>query len=795
MSPSKTGRRDAAVSRCFVHALGRLALSAAICGQGCSVVVAQTRSGPTVADVVGFTRIVAPAADDADSFRPLVSPDGRRAFVVTRKADIEAGRNRYEILLLDLRPDRLAAGRPDAPVSVARIEPVLDNDSAQPAVQDPRWVGERSIVFRARLPGATMQAFRLDAQTRRLTQLTHAATDVVAFAVSDDLRTVVYTAQHPNPPLAPGQRSVVVGNRSFWSVKFGQHDMNSQLRQYRTWAVRAGGPPRPLGPVFDEGSTRRPVVNVSPDGRWALLPRYEPARQAAWSAQYPLVAEATRDVGPALVMDPLSYFVRPARYVPKRLVAYRLADGREQAVIDAPDDALGETRLAALWQGGGRSVVLGGQHLPAGAPARSSASHVVEYWPASGRWTVVTALTGRLVSLVRVDGGVDLFEATDAAGTRRFLREADGSWRDLGPVGPAAPTASGGWRLRLHEDLDVPPDIVAEGPDGRRVPLTRLNPQVSRAWGTVRSLRWHDRQGRQWDGGLLLPDGFEAGRRHPLVIQTYGFTGGRFYLDGSNESIALTSGFAGRAFLREGILVLAFPIRATTDAPRTERGANAAFMDGVRGAIDALVQEGLVDRDRVGLMGWSMTGEQVLNHVTFSDVPIRAATLLDGDANTLFSLAVTYAASDDIQARKERTNGALPFGESLADWVHADPSLHTDCITAALRIETYGPWVLNNWDLHALLRRQYKAAEMVVIPGGSHGLLTPGERMDSLLGNVDWYRFWLKGEERARPAWSGESAQALAEQYRRWRQMVDLKAADDARPRCARRAVAGQSTP
>lgn len=418
MSPSKTGRRDAAVSRCFVHALGRLALSAAICGQGCSVVVAQTRPGPTVADVVGFTRIVAPAADDADSFRPLVSPDGRRAFVVTRKADIEAGRNRYEILLLDLRPDRLAAGRPDAPVSVARIEPVLDNDSAQPAVQDPRWVGERSIVFRARLPGATMQAFRLDAPTGRLTQLTHAATDVVAFAVSDDLRTVVYTAQHPNPPLAPGQRSVVVGNRSFWSVKFGQHDMNSQLRQYRTWAVRAGGPPRPLGPVFDEGSTRRPVVNVSPDGRWALLPRYEPARQAARSAQYPLVAEATRDVGPALVMDPLSYFVRLARYVPKRLVAYRLADGRLRAArvflrrlvqLSAPQRVRGwPLRRRVVWRRRHRplgvdhrwpkrsppqqalcSFLYGVRATPGPranlAGARGGVSRVLQLWPRYGR--------------------------------------------------------------------------------------------------------------------------------------------------------------------------------------------------------------------------------------------------------------------------------------------------------------------------------------------------------------------------------------------------------------------------
>ena len=110
--------------------------------------------------------------------------------------------------------------------------------------------------------------------------------------------------------------------------------------------------------------------------------------------------------------------------------------------------------------------------------------------------------------------------------------------------------------------------------------------------------------------------------------------------------------------------------------------------------------------------------------------------------------------------------------------------MHTDCVKAALRIETYGPEVRNNWDIYALLRRQYKPAEMVFFPAGSHGLMTPSERMISLQGNVDWFRFWLKGEERSEPFLWGESDETLKEQYRRWREMAELKRADDARPVC-----------
>jgi len=231
--------------------------------------------------------------------------------------------------------------------------------------------------------------------------------------------------------------------------------------------------------------------------------------------------------------------------------------------------------------------------------------------------------------------------------------------------------------------------------------------------------------------------------------------------------------------------VLAFPWTATTNPTSGDHAANGGFRDGVRGAIEALVAEGLVDRDRIGIMGWSATGERVLNQLTFSDAPIRAATILDGDSNTVLSMAVTYGAKDNIQGRKEQTNEGLPFGESLERWIRNDPSLHTNCIKAALRIETYGPISLNNWDIYALLRRQYKAAEMVVIPAGAHALSRPSERMISLQGNVDWYRFWLKGEERSELILPNETAAALKDQYLRWRQMTELKRADDAKPGCA----------
>ena len=52
---------------------------------------------------------------------------------------------------------------------------------------------------------------------------------------------------------------------------------------------------------------------------------------------------------------------------------------------------------------------------------------------------------------------------------------------------------------------------------------------------------------------------------------------------------------------------------------------------------------------------------------------------------------------------------------------------------------------------------------MIYFPEGSHNLMKPAERIGSQEGNVDWFRFWLKGEEDAEPQ--------KAAQYERWRRL------------------------
>lgn len=757
--------------------------------------------GPTVKEVIEFTRIIQPLEHSDEELRSQVSPDGEHAFIVTRKADVATDKNRFEILLLEVGR-RLAAGQVGEPVRLFTLDAQKDNYDGDPPLREARWVGNRTIVFRARLRDEPFQVYRLDVSTRRLTQLTFEPSGLVSFDITGDMKRLVYAVPVPNPPIAPGERSVVVGTKSFWSIH-GPNSFRTQLRRYRYMVTEASSrvPARPLGDSFAEssGGGGSSNVSISPDGRWALLPRFDPSRQAEWGRRYPRIGELTAKFGPSVATDPLGYYSRPQAYVPRQLVAYRLADGREQAVLDAPDDSTqsNQRRADRLWQAGGTSVVIVGTYLPreAADAGSGSTSHIVEYWPESGKWKDIAVLRQSLTETLPVVGKPGAFVAVDGEERRRFERGPSGDWFEVkeggsgkNRSGPESEDATRGvWRLRVEEGLNQPPDIVAVGPVGQTVRLTRLNPQFSAAtWGTMREYGWKDAKRRQWDGGLMVPANFDPAVKHALVIQTYGFSPKRFYRDGTNTYDGATSGFPGRAFLRENVLVLAMPTRATTGEPEDLHERTTSFIDGVRAAIELLVAQGSVDRDRIGIIGWSATGAQVLNLVTFTDTPIRAASMVDGDSNTLFSMTITYGMLDGIQMKKERLNEGAPFGDTLNRWIRNDPSLHTDCISAALRFEAYGPEVHNNWDIYALLRRQYKPVEMIVIPNGAHALSRPSERMISLQGNVDWYRFWLQGARRSELVLPKETAVNLKDQYARWDQMAEMKAAAKDKPGCAR---------
>ena len=162
-------------------------------------------------------------------------------------------------------------------------------------------------------------------------------------------------------------------------------------------------------------------------------------------------------------------------------------------------------------------------------------------------------------------------------------------------------------------------------------------------------------------------------------------------------------------------------------------------MAAFEGAIDELDRRALINKDRVGIIGFSRTAFHVAFTLTHSQYRFRAATLADGfDAGYLSYLLWKTADYEGV-------NGSKPIGTGLNVWFENCPGFHLDKVTAPVRLEYYGPLsFLAGWEWFSLSSLQNKSVDFVWIPRGTHLLVKPWERMTSQQGNVDWFQNWLE---------------------------------------------------
>jgi dipeptidyl aminopeptidase/acylaminoacyl peptidase len=274
--------------------------------------------------------------------------------------------------------------------------------------------------------------------------------------------------------------------------------------------------------------------------------------------------------------------------------------------------------------------------------------------------------------------------------------------------------------------------------------------------GQAKIYRWKDKEGRDWEGGLYLPSAYRAGQRYPLVIQTHGFTESVFLPSGS-----FPTAFAGRELAAAGIAVLQIGGgKACGGAGPEEASCEVA---GFEAGARQLATEGIVDLQKVGYIGFSRSCWYGMEFLTNGTLPLKAALLADGITvdYLLFALTGTDFA-DEI--------GAKPFGQGLETWVKRSPGFHLDKVAAPLLIDGQRDWIIHMWQPYAGLKYLKKPVELDLINTDEHTITNPVERMASQGLSVDWFRFWLKGEE--------DPAPAKKDQYERWRKLR----APDAQP-------------
>jgi dipeptidyl aminopeptidase/acylaminoacyl peptidase len=120
---------------------------------------------------------------------------------------------------------------------------------------------------------------------------------------------------------------------------------------------------------------------------------------------------------------------------------------------------------------------------------------------------------------------------------------------------------------------------------------------------------------------------------------------------------------------------------------------------------------------------------------------------------------------DDFFSRNGE--GGWPEGKSKANWKQEAPELNADRIDVPVLNNDPDSEFLEDLALYTSLRDLGRPVELFIYPDELHVVNQPKHRYQIYERNLDWFRFWLKGEEDANPA--------KADQYIRWRELRKLQ--------------------
>jgi dipeptidyl aminopeptidase/acylaminoacyl peptidase len=306
----------------------------------------------------------------------------------------------------------------------------------------------------------------------------------------------------------------------------------------------------------------------------------------------------------------------------------------------------------------------------------------------------------------------------------------------------------------VSEDTQHPPDIWqtnAEFAAPRQ--LTRSNPHLAQyKFGSSRLIEWRSLDGRPLKGALILPADYREGQRYPMLVYPYP-------LDRRSENLNEYGGTGTgvenmQLFATRGYAVL---------LPDVVIGLGTVMSDVAKTilpGVNKVIDMGIADPDRVGVMGHSYGGYTVLA-LLVQTIRFRAGVMRGGYGNAM-SLYGDMEKNGSARAHmlfeteSRGGNGGTPW-EYRERYIENSPVFFFDRVQTPLLIIHGG--AESNVQVHHAnevfvdLRRLGKEVVYARYEGEDHGEIgwSYENQIDYCKRIIDWFDRHLKSDsERAR---------------------------------------------
>ncbi len=285
---------------------------------------------------------------------------------------------------------------------------------------------------------------------------------------------------------------------------------------------------------------------------------------------------------------------------------------------------------------------------------------------------------------------------------------------------------------------------------GKRI--TDLGAQVA-GWPKVARevVSWKSVDGTTIEGVLHRPPGYKAGEKRPLLVVIHGGP--------ASASRAVQYGNASPAYpievwANKGAFILEPNYRGSSGYGETFKMLNIRNLGigdawDVLSGVDSLIAKGLVDKDRVGTMGWSQGG-YITAFLTLHD----SARFKAASAGAGISDWMTYYANTDIHPFTRLYLKATPWDDP-AIYAKTSPITYAKGARAPTLIQhgAADPRVPppNAYELYQAIYDQGVPVRLALYKGFGHSLTKPKANRAAMEHNLDWFGHWIWNEPLAVP--------------------------------------------
>ena len=285
--------------------------------------------------------------------------------------------------------------------------------------------------------------------------------------------------------------------------------------------------------------------------------------------------------------------------------------------------------------------------------------------------------------------------------------------------------------------------------------LTDMTAQLA-DWGDLGSrevIQWESEDGAEIEGVLMKPPGYDPDRTYPLMVLIHGGPT-------STSSPQLVSGYVYPAieWLRKGAVVMMPNYRGSSGYGADFRALNVRNLGvgdawDVLSGVEALVDRGIADPDRVSAMGWSQGGYISAFLTTFSD-RFRAISVGAGISNWM-----TYYVNTDIHSFTREYLEATPWDDPEI-YARTSPMTYIKQASTPTLIQ-HGEFdarvpTPNAYELYQGLQDVGVETRLIIYKGFGHGITKPRERLAAMWHNWEWFARHIWGESVEMPITEGD---------------------------------------